>query len=226
MYSVLQAGHWKSLKTSITIGAFLEPAATCGSTSVTGAEDWPALTPSAETSTTMRKRASPSAGTLTLRKRSTQSSPVTYNPKYITPNQTKILPVIGYEMKLWPPPMCQAAASAVLDKMRIGPQGRLESAAQTGWKAAGLRSLGWDVAGRLWKDRRAVLLLPGPGRGLRPALQERGRTARNGCPTGAQRYRGEWTARNGCPTWSVRGRRREEGKILKALRLQITSTNL
>src|SRR5580700_7227511 len=30
---VLQAGHWKSLKTSITTGALFEPRASCGSTS-------------------------------------------------------------------------------------------------------------------------------------------------------------------------------------------------
>src|SRR5882724_3084833 len=32
-YNVLQAGHWKSLNTSMTTGAFFEPSASCGSRS-------------------------------------------------------------------------------------------------------------------------------------------------------------------------------------------------
>src|SRR5882762_3254807 len=95
---VLQAGHWKSLKTSMIIGAFLEPKATCGSMSGT-AEDWPALRPSADTSTTARK-AKPSANALTLRRRSTQSSsdylynPELYNPE---PNENITCDLLGNE---------------------------------------------------------------------------------------------------------------------------------
>jgi len=74
--------------------------------------------------------------------------------------------------------------------MRIGPQGRLESAAQTGWKAAG--------AAEPWTG----MLLGGCGKaaGLSCCCPDQdadsahvtgaGRTARNGCPRVAQRYRG------------------------------------
>jgi hypothetical protein len=50
-------------------------------------------------------------------------------------------------MKLWPPPMCWAAASAVLDKMRNGWQGRLGSVPkraqkpQTAWIYCRARAL-------------------------------------------------------------------------------------
>src|ERR1700674_2452796 len=74
MKRVLQAGHWKSLKTSITIGAFLEPAATCGSTSGTADVDCAALKPSAGASRSAKKPVKLKASELAFRKRSTRSS--------------------------------------------------------------------------------------------------------------------------------------------------------
>src|ERR1700756_1632053 len=96
MKRVLQAGHWKSLNTSMTIGAFLEPDATWRSMSGTEAADWPALTPSADVK--IKPRTAARHRGLTLRKRSTQSFSVKH--LYITRPGTKILPVIRSEKKV------------------------------------------------------------------------------------------------------------------------------
>src|SRR6266852_2547754 len=54
--SVLQAGHWKSLKTSIVTGAFLEPKALCGSMSGRPAEGCGAAAAKHATNTPSRPR--------------------------------------------------------------------------------------------------------------------------------------------------------------------------
>src|ERR1700724_4782570 len=103
MKRVLQAGHWKSLKTSMTMGAFLEPNASRGSTSGTGAEDWRAPTPSADPSSSTKKPAKLKFTEFTLRRRSTQSSSIIYRTGRhldITRCRKKILPVIRQEKKL------------------------------------------------------------------------------------------------------------------------------
>src|SRR5216684_4459295 len=106
MNRVLQAGHWKSLKTSITIGAFLEPTETCGSTSGTAVVNWAALMPSAGASSSAKRPAKLRASELAFRKRSTQSSSTfLYNPE--------ILPVILDEMKL-----CQCRCAGWLHLFR------------------------------------------------------------------------------------------------------------
>src|SRR6267143_1007642 len=69
MKSVLQAGHWKSLKTSMMMGADLEPAATCGSISGTGAEDCRAFAPSPEANSNAAKPARVKASELAPRER-------------------------------------------------------------------------------------------------------------------------------------------------------------
>src|SRR6266404_5250221 len=92
---VLQAGHWKSLKTSMMIGAFLEPRATCGSMSATG--DWPARESSAGANKKARAAARLESIELTRRERCTQpSSKIGLNrTSYITRVRRGILPRFG-----------------------------------------------------------------------------------------------------------------------------------
>src|SRR6266404_1528547 len=95
--------------------------------------------------------------------------------------------------------MCHAAASGVLDKMRVGSQGRLRCTAAVE-TPPGLRLGGW-----VGKRRRAVRLLPGPGRGLRPTLQRRGGQPKMAVPRGLA-LRGEsGQAETGAGRWSGHG---------------------
>src|SRR6266481_2578812 len=113
MNRVLQAGHWKSLKTSITIGAFLEPTETCGSTSGTAVVNWAALMPSAGASSSAKRPAKLRASELAFRKRSTQSSSISYTTRTnqnITCDLTQI--------EALPQSMCTAGASALIGRMR------------------------------------------------------------------------------------------------------------
>src|SRR6266851_2875409 len=71
--SVLQAGHWKSLKTSIVTGAFLEPKALCGSTSGRPAEGCGAAAAKRATKTPSRPRRMDPAR---MRRRFTRPSPL------------------------------------------------------------------------------------------------------------------------------------------------------
>src|SRR5216684_6971953 len=95
--SVLQAGHWKSLNTSMMIGAFLEPRATCGSMSATGAEDWAEVEPSAGANKKAKAATRLKSNELTRRERSTQPSSVTglNRTSYITRVRREILPRFG-----------------------------------------------------------------------------------------------------------------------------------
>src|SRR6266446_2314887 len=132
MNSVLHAGHWKSLKTSMTIGAFLEPAATCGSISVTAAVAWAALTPSAGASRSAKRPAQLKASELAFRRLSTQSS----LPLYIT-LPSKNITCDSVQIEVLPQSMCAAGASALMRaRMHIGRLGPLRTGAETRWKAA------------------------------------------------------------------------------------------
>src|SRR5260370_36329068 len=114
MNSVLQAGHWKSLKTSMTIGAFLEPAVTWGSISGTAANDWPALTPSAGQNSSAKRQARLAASKLAFRERFTQSSvtvlDITQSKKNITCDSRR--------NEASSQPMCAVNASPLLYRMR------------------------------------------------------------------------------------------------------------
>src|SRR6266849_8475759 len=115
MKSVLQAGHWKSLKTSMMMGADLEPAATCGSISGTGAEDCRAFAPSPEANSNAAKPARVKASELAPRERFTQSSSVLrYNP---TTSRNITCDSGRNEESLQS--MCATAASSLLHKMRL-----------------------------------------------------------------------------------------------------------
>src|SRR3981189_281628 len=118
---VLQAGHWKSLKTSMTIGAFLEPRATCGSMSATGAEDWPARESSAGANKKARAATRLKSNKFIRRERSTQPSSATglNRISYITRVRREILP--RFEAKFLAAPRAWAGRPvAVLDRMRGG----------------------------------------------------------------------------------------------------------
>src|ERR1700730_17585885 len=115
MKRVLQAGHWKSLKTSMTMGAFLEPKASRGSTSGTGADDWLAPTPSADPSSSTKKLVRHKIGELALRKRSTQSSSIIYRtePEGIlyNPMPNENITCDSVRNEALPPSMCPTDAS-------------------------------------------------------------------------------------------------------------------
>jgi hypothetical protein len=110
MKRVLQAGHWKSLKTSITIGAFFEPAETWGSTSGTAAVDWAALMASAGASRSAKKPVKLKASELAFRKRPTRSS-LTF--LYIT-RTSKNTTCDSRRIEAWSQTMCRMAASGLL----------------------------------------------------------------------------------------------------------------
>src|SRR5258708_23044575 len=71
--SVLQAGHWKSLKISMVTGALLEPKAVCGSTSDTVPGD--GGTPAVARSTQHKPNRGPATASARIYRRITRSSP-------------------------------------------------------------------------------------------------------------------------------------------------------
>src|SRR5713101_6166601 len=71
--SVLQAGHWKSLKISMVTGALLEPKAVCGSTSDTVPGD--CGTPAVARSTQHKPKSVPATASARICRRITRSSP-------------------------------------------------------------------------------------------------------------------------------------------------------
>ena len=94
----------------------------------------------------------------------------------------------------------------LLDKMRVGATGQLESPAQVRWRFAGAAEVG------LGADKAARL------RGLRLALQG-GQTARNGCPTVACATGGGRTGRNGCRAVEWAGREKEEWQHIENIEI-------